>query len=63
MPSNSEERLTDILKICNNNYNNKNIFGRNTNNLFWKKFSCMINKQDEIIKLAEEIISFANKTR
>lgn len=56
VPSNSEERLIDILKICYNNYCNENVFGINTDNSFWEQFSDMVNKRDKIISLAEEII-------
>lgn len=59
VPSNSEERRIDILKICNDNYCNENVFGKNTNNSFWEKFSDMVNKRDKIISLAEEIISLS----
>lgn len=59
VPSNSEERLTDILKICNDNYNNENIFGRNTNNSFWNKFYSIIKNKEKIIHLADEIISLS----
>ena len=56
VPSNSEERLIDILKICNNNFSNENIFGLNTNNSFWEKFCTMVNNREKIISLAEEIL-------
>ena len=57
VPSNSEERLIDILKICNDIYGNENVFGKNTDNSFLNKFYDIIKHKYEIILLAEEIIS------
>lgn len=52
----SEERLLDILKVCNDVYSNENIFGSNIDNSFWKLFD-MVKHRDEIISLAMEIVS------
>ena len=59
VPKNSVERLTDLLKICNDTYNNENIFGKNTDNSFFNKYWDIINHKDNIISLAEEMISLS----
>ncbi len=59
VPSKSKERLMDILKVCNNTYSNENIFGININKSFSEKLCAMVRIKDEILHLAEEIISLS----
>lgn len=63
---NCNERLDDILKVCNDTYSNENIFGHNGNqnnieSIFLNKFCSIISVSNEIISLAEEIYKLSSK--
>lgn len=56
VPPNSQERLNDILKVCNDTYCNENVFGHNNlDAIFIDKFSCLVSMKRQIIFLANEI--------
>lgn len=61
-PQDSHERLDDILKVCNDTFNNQNIFDSTSiETIFRNKFYHMVSIKEQIICLAEEIDSLNPK--
>lgn len=53
----NDERLKDLLRICNDTYSNENIFSfENLDKAFWEDFNKIITCKEEIISFSEEIL-------
>lgn len=58
--SNKIERLSDLLKVCNDTFSNRNIFTENNlDKVFWEKFYQIVHNKDKIISLTNEILSLS----
>lgn len=56
--SERDDRLIDLLKLCNDTFSNENIFSaENLNKAFWQYFYRIIMLRENIISLADEILA------
>lgn len=60
----NDERLKDLLRICNDTYSNENIFSfENLDKAFWENFNKIITCKEEIISFSEEILFLYNSSK